>query len=272
MKKKIAGLILIMLALNACSFRSIPQEQELPTSSDSEFIVSQGEEKQELQSPPESEPEEAPFSSSQENQPVQPPEADSSSETDLAPETTEDWMLVLANFENPLPDGYEPELKEVQNGYKMEERVADIMIEMIADAKADGVDLLVCSAYRPYSSQERIFNNSVDAYMNGGKSYEQAVVETAKLIAKPGTSEHQTGLAADIVTPSYQNLDSGFEQTKAFQWLSEHAVEYGFILRYPADKVEITKIDYEPWHYRYVGQQAAKAIKEQGLCLEEYLS
>ena len=86
----------------------------------------------------------------------------------------------------------------------------------------------------------------------------------------PGTSEHETGLAADIVTPSYQRLDAGYAGTKAAKWLLENAASYGFVLRYPEDKTEITGIDYEPWHYRYVGVEAAKEIMAQGLCLEEY--
>ena len=93
---------------------------------------------------------------------------------------------------------------------------------------------------------------------------------TARLIAVPGTSEHETGLAADIVTPSYQRLDAGYAGTKAARWLLENAASYGFVLRYPEDKTEITGIDYEPWHYRYVGVEAAKEIMAQGLCLEEY--
>ena len=91
------------------------------------------------------------------------------------------------------------------------------------------------------------------------------------MIAVPGTSEHHTGLAADIVTPTHQTLDPQFADTAAGKWLLEHAADYGFILRYPEDKQETTKIIYESWHYRYVGEEHAKAIKESGLCLEEYL-
>ena len=107
--------------------------------------------------------------------------------------------------------------------------------------------------------------------MAQGMSEEEAYAKTATETAIPGTSEHQTGLAADIVTPTYQMLDAGFADTPAGQWLSEHAAEYGFVLRYPQDKQEITGIIYESWHYRFVGKTHAKLMKESGLCLEEYL-
>jgi D-alanyl-D-alanine carboxypeptidase len=139
---------------------------------------------------------------------------------------------------------------------------------MIADAKEQGVELTVCSAYRPYSSQKRNFDSSVDSYVAAGYSRDQAVTETMRLIAQPGKSEHQTGLAADIVAPSYQRLDEGFADTEAGKWLAENAPDYGFILRYPKDKTEITRIDYEPWHFRYVGTEAAKEIASKGLCLK----
>lgn len=185
-------------------------------------------------------------------------------------QTTEDWMLLLANADHPIGD-YTPELAVVSEPYQMDVRVAPVMKQMIADARQENIELMICSAYRPYSSQERNFNNSVNAYVQQGYSQEDAVMMTANMIARPGHSEHQTGLAADIVTPSYQSLDDGYAQTDAAKWLLENAAEYGFILRYPKDKTTITHIGFEPWHYRYVGVEAAKKIMEQGLCLEEYL-
>lgn len=181
------------------------------------------------------------------------------------------WKLLLVNDTHTISEDFEPELEEVQGIYKMDIRVASIMRQMIADAKAQGVDLLVCSAYRPYSSQQRNFEASVTRYMQWGYSREQAETETLRLIAAPGSSEHQTGLAADIVTPSYQALDDGYAETDAARWLKANAASYGFILRYPQDKTEITHIDFEPWHYRYVGEEAAREIMSRGICLEEYL-
>ena len=135
----------------------------------------------------------------------------------------------------------------------------------------DGVELMLCSAYRSIEKQQQLFDRSQQAYMAQGMSEEEAYAKTATETAIPGTSEHQTGLAADIVTPTYQMLDAGFADTPAGQWLSEHAAEYGFVLRYPQDKQEVTGIIYESWHYRFVGKTHAKLMKESGLCLEEYL-
>ena len=184
---------------------------------------------------------------------------------------TDTWELLLANPSNPLPDDFEVETAPVQGDFVMDERIADVMKEMIADAKEEGVDLMICSAYRSIERQQELFDAEVAVQMNNGKSKEEAEKITATMIAIPGTSEHHTGLAADIVTPTHQTLDPEFADTDAGKWLQENAAEYGFILRYPEDKQDITEIIYESWHYRYVGVDHAMAIKENGLCLEEYL-
>ena len=183
----------------------------------------------------------------------------------------EEYYLLLANAENPLPQDWSIQTEEVQNGYEMDKRAAPAMREMIQVAKEDGVELMLCSAYRSVEKQQQLFDRSQQAYMAQGMSEEEAYAKTATETAIPGTSEHQTGLAADIVTPTYQMLDAGFADTPAGQWLSEHAAEYGFVLRYPQDKQEVTGIIYESWHYRFVGKTHAKLMKESGLCLEEYL-
>ena len=183
----------------------------------------------------------------------------------------EEYYLLLANAENPLPQDWSIQTEEVQNGYEMDKRAAPAMWEMIQAAKEDGVELMLCSAYRSVEKQQQLFDRSQQAYMAQGMSEEEAYAKTATETAIPGTSEHQTGLAADIVTPTYQMLDAGFADTPAGQWLSEHAAEYGFVLRYPQDKQEVTGIIYESWHYRFVGKTHAKLMKESGLCLEEYL-
>lgn len=183
----------------------------------------------------------------------------------------EEYYLLLANAENPLPQDWTVQTEEVQNGYEMDKRAAPAMREMIQAAKEDGVELMLCSAYRSVEKQQQLFDRSQQAYMAQGMSEEEAYAKTATETAIPGTSEHQTGLAADIVTPTYQMLDAGFADTPAGQWLSEHAAEYGFVLRYPQDKQEVTGIIYESWHYRFVGKTHAKLMKESGLCLEEYL-
>ena len=183
----------------------------------------------------------------------------------------EEYYLLLANAENPLPQDWSIQTEEVQNGYEMDKRAAPAMREMIQAAKEDGVELMLCSAYRSVEKQQQLFDRSQQAYMAQGMSEEEAYAKTATETAIPGTSEHQTGLAADIVTPTYQMLDAGFADTPAGQWLSEHAAEYGFVLRYPQDKQEVTGIIYESWHYRFVGKTHAKLMKESGLCLDEYL-
>lgn len=189
---------------------------------------------------------------------------------DFAKEKQE-WYLLLANVDNPLPEDFTVETEVVQNSYEMDVRVAQTMRQMIDDAAADGVDLLVCSAYRSIEKQQGLFDDQMQIYLNQGMSEQEAYDLTASAIAVPGTSEHHTGLAADIVTPTHQTLDPEFADTDAGQWLQEHAWEYGFVLRYPEDKQEITKIIYESWHYRFVGRTHAKLMKESGLCLEEYL-
>lgn len=183
----------------------------------------------------------------------------------------EEYYLLLANPDNPLPEDWTVETEEVQGGFVMDSRVAGAAREMIQAAAEDGVDLMVCSAYRSVEKQQELFDSSVQRYMAQGMTEEEAYAQTATETAIPGTSEHQTGLAADIVTPTHQTLDPEFADTDAGKWLSEHAYEYGFVLRYPEDKQDITKIIYESWHYRFVGKTHAKLMKESGLCLEEYL-
>lgn len=129
----------------------------------------------------------------------------------------------------------------------------------------------ICSSYRTRSKQEELFEKKLDTLLQQGYSPEETEREAARWVARPGTSEHETALAVDIVDTAYQILDQQQEQTPVQQWLMTHCAEYGFILRYPTDKSDLTGIGYEPWHYRYVGTEAAEAITEQHLCLEEYL-
>lgn len=220
------------------------------------------------------EKEEAPVESSSQKEEEQEQSSQETKQQQLAEEFAkekEEYYLLLANAENPLPQDWSIQTEEVQNGYEMDKRAAPAMREMIQAAKEDGVELMLCSAYRSVEKQQQLFDRSQQAYMAQGMSEEEAYAKTATETAIPGTSEHQTGLAADIVTPTYQMLDAGFADTPAGQWLSEHATEYGFVLRYPQDKQEVTGIIYESWHYRFVGKTHAKLMKESGLCLEEYL-
>lgn len=218
--------------------------------------------------------EEAPVESSSQKEEEQEQSSQETKQQQLAEEFAkekEEYYLLLANAENPLPQDWTVQTEDVQNGYEMDKRAAPAMRDMIQAAKEDGVELMLCSAYRSVEKQQQLFDRSQQAYMAQGMSEQEAYAKTATETAIPGTSEHQTGLAADIVTPTYQMLDAGFADTPAGQWLSEHAVEYGFVLRYPQDKQEVTGIIYESWHYRFVGRTHARLMKESGLCLEEYL-
>ena len=185
------------------------------------------------------------------------------------------WQLLLVNGDNLLPDKFQPELTDIGDGKQFDKRAAKSLLRMIRDGQKAGYDLYVCSAYRDDSYQTRLFARQVEKQRAAGKSRKQARRAAARVVAQPGTSEHATGLAADIVTTQYSNqyssLTRGFENTKAFHWLKKHCADYGFILRYPEDKTEITGVIYEPWHFRYVGTTAAHNMEQEGLCLEEYL-
>jgi D-alanyl-D-alanine carboxypeptidase len=139
-------------------------------------------------------------------------------------------------------------------------------------AKADGVNLVVCSPYRDYNRQTVLFNRKIDYYMEKGYSYLESYKLASVTVTVPGASEHQIGLSLDIVSTTYSALEIGFGDTKAGQWLKEHCAEYGFILRYPLGKEDITGIQYEPWHFRYVGKTAAAQIMERGITLEEFVA
>ena len=182
-----------------------------------------------------------------------------------------DWNMMLVNRWNMVPADYEPELAEIEQGYQVDARIAEALEDMLADARAEGLSPRICSAYRSNYKQVRLYNNKVREYLNKGYSTAEAEEEAGKWVAVPGTSEHETGLAVDIVASDYQLLDEGQERTAEQQWLMENSWKYGFILRYPNNKSEKTGIYYEPWHYRYVGKEAAAIIYELDVCFEEYL-
>ena len=182
-----------------------------------------------------------------------------------------EWPLILVNSRNKVPDGYKITLKQLINGQAVDARCYPDLQQMMDDCRAAGLSPLICSSYRSQEKQEELFDDKVKYYTNLGYSPESAKTEAAKTVAVPGTSEHQLGLALDIVDVNNQNLDSSQEKTAVQQWLIANSWKYGFILRYPTDKSDITGIIYEPWHYRYVGKKAAAEIQDQGICLEEYL-
>ena len=181
------------------------------------------------------------------------------------------WNLILVSAASPLQATYKTRLTQLRNGQAVDERIYPDLQTMMDAARAEGLNPLICSSYRTIEKQKTLFQNKVNSYLSQGYSNAQAENEAAKWVARPGTSEHHTGLAVDIVSMDYQLLDEAQENTPEQQWLMQNSYKYGFILRYPNDKSGITGIYYEPWHYRYVGKEAAREIYEQGICLEEYL-
>lgn len=181
------------------------------------------------------------------------------------------WYLALVNKDHPMEEDCDLELTELEEGYSVDSRIADAAKEMLADAKAAGMKIVICSAYRSVTRQEQIFNDSVKDRLNQGMNYWDAFEDTRLSVAEPGTSEHAMGLALDLVSNQYTELDERQETTKEAQWLTANCHKYGFILRYPPSKTDITGIIYEPWHYRYVGVEDATKIMELGITLEEYL-
>lgn len=182
----------------------------------------------------------------------------------------ENWNLTLVNRNYILKEGYKPKLEEAVkgSGVYLDYRVAPHYQKMYDAAKADGVTLTPNSGYRSYDLQKTNFENKINLYVSQGYDKITATQNAARVILPPGTSEHNAGFAMDIGW-----VTEDFENSAAYAWLDEHAHDYGFILRYPKseDKQSITEIIYEPWHWRYVGIEAAKAMKETGQVLEEYL-
>lgn len=180
------------------------------------------------------------------------------------------WNLILVNRDYILPDDYSvklaPAVESMPDGERLDYRVAPHYNEMYLAAQKDGIDLEPVSGYRSVERQTRNFERKINYYMDEGMDKIEATQTAATHILPPGTSEHNAGLAMDICS-LYQN----FDQSEEFEWLCENAADYGFILRYPKDKEDVTEIIYEPWHWRYVGVETAKKIKASGLCYEEYL-
>lgn len=181
------------------------------------------------------------------------------------------WNLRLVNRDHPLEESYKPELVWIEKDIGVDSRIADATNKMLADAKKEGMRIQVCSAYRSIERQKQIFNDSVKERLANGMGYWEAFADTRLSVAEPGTSEHALGLSLDLISFDYDKLDQGQENTKEAKWLKENCYKYGFILRYPPEKTEVTKTIYEPWHYRYVGVEEATKIMESGITLEEYI-
>ncbi len=192
-----------------------------------------------------------------------------------AAEAADPSLLILVNRWNPLPEGYEPELeivaRDVDRDFALDRRCAEAFLRMLEDCRAAGGKPIVCSAYRTQLQQQALFQDKIRRLLEEGVSWEEAPELAGNTVAVPGTSEHQLGLAVDIIDEDYPYLDEKQEQTFTQQWLMENAWRYGFILRYPNGTTDVTGIIYEPWHYRYVGTAYAAEIFRLGLPLEQYL-
>lgn len=188
----------------------------------------------------------------------------------------DDWNLLLLNSEegNNIPKDIPFEKVKFDTQYLFE-KLNDPYTDMYEAAKKDGITLYLRLGYRSIADQQVHYQASIQRSIEQGMTRDEAIVQTELTTAAPGRSEHHTGLALDLITPEYHmhiyNLDESFAETAAYYWLIENSVNYGFVLRYPADKTEITKRSYEPWHFRYVGVEHALFMKEHNLCLEEYI-
>ncbi len=181
------------------------------------------------------------------------------------------WNLVLVNPWNPLPDGFSVDLEPLDGTRGVDKRCYPQLQKMMDDCRAQGYSPYICSSYRTQAMQQENFDRQVNIFKNQGYGDEEARRLAAREVAIPGTSEHQLGLAVDIIDTNNWNLDESQESMPTQQWLMANSWRYGFILRYPNGTTDITGIIYEPWHYRYVGCQVAKEIYERGITLEEYL-
>ncbi len=264
------GIVIIVVLLVKSFGKEDKQGQAASSDSTSQ---SQAESQAQAESQPESQ-QEAPSDSGQEPASEAQPQPAESQPTDVSSTTnTEDWRLILANKNTPLPEGYEPELKTLADSHlQMQTEAAEAFDKMRAAANETGLHLMACSTYRSVKRQTELFQAETQKWKNKGYTDEEAAQKAATVVMVPGCSEHNTGLAVDVGSITNQRIDMDFETEPEFKWLQEHAVEYGFILRYPKDKQAITGVIYEPWHYRYVGVENAKKIQESGLTLEEYLA
>ena len=200
--------------------------------------------------------------------------------TPVGTKPEQSWSTMLVNQWSYMPEGYVPDVREISYegvsplNNKFDVRAADALEKMLADARSAGYNMYLVSAYRSHDYQVSLFNRKVNEYKALGYDDATAYSEASQWVAIPGTSEHCTGLAADIVSSTWYNYNSDlthdFEDTDHFDWLYEHCADYGFILRYPKGAEAITGITYEPWHYRFVGIDAAKYIMENHITLEEF--
>ena len=186
------------------------------------------------------------------------------------PEAPQEWELVLVSEENQLPEDFSVELERVYENMFLDSRIVNNFKQMIVKAKESGISIEIVKAYVDPADQETEFNEEVSRVMQKGKTAEEAKKMVSKIVSPPWESEHHTGLAVDISSTDCEDMEK-FDETTAFNWLNEHASEYGFVLRYAKDKEGLTGVDYKPYHFRYVGVEAANDMATHNQCLEEYI-
>lgn len=189
-------------------------------------------------------------------------------QADTPPEARYDeWNLILVNENFSVPADWESDLVSLRGGEQVDRRILEDLQAMFDDCRDAGLHPIVYSGYRSRETQQEIYDRRLTKNILSGHSPEEAEALTREWVSLPGTSEHQLGLAVDIDSEDAERCPN----EDVWAWLLAHCADYGFILRYPADKTELTGIAYEPWHFRYVGREAAQAIMSAGLVLEEYL-
>ena len=178
------------------------------------------------------------------------------------------WNLILLNKNNILPDNYKFSLSNIAGSdIKMDADAAEFFNKMYIEATREGIILTPFSGYRTISFQRKLFENKIeDIITETGKEEKEAAAEAVKSVNIPASSEHNAGLSVDIIS-----RDASFSETDEYKWLTSNAHKYGFILRYPEGKEKVTGVEFKPYHWRFVGINAAKEMKKTGQCLEEYL-
>lgn len=200
-------------------------------------------------------------------------EAAAQAEKERLPDVDLDaWYMTLVNYDNRLDAGFAPELADIENDQQFDARAAIHLKALMQAARDAGYTVYFCSGYRDYDIQSIIYWRHIDDFTAEGMTEEEAHAKTLLSVNYPGASEHQLGLAADILEYEDQPMEPYIGGSGLMLWLEEHCADYGFVIRYPADKTDITGISYEPWHLRYVGGEAAQYMMENGLCLEEFLA
>ncbi|HEX5350397.1 MAG TPA: M15 family metallopeptidase [Trichococcus sp.] len=189
-----------------------------------------------------------------------------------------DWNLVLVNREYQLAAEIATEFYLTESGYQIDSRIKDPYLALLEAGKAVGMDFTMISGYRSIEQQQANYDVNYQNYLASGLSEEEAHAKTEEFIALPNASEHTTGLAVDITSTALANQEGGsgllqdLENYPEGLWLEENAPKFGFILRYPKEKEAITGINFEPWHFRYVGVENAIYMTENNLTLEEYVA